>query len=113
MSDEKSRRDPNPRRTARLVTVLLILLGIVALLPGVCSIMFARLMGGAGALGLLTGLVGLAIIGVAVARIFSPPPNPAIPQKDERGCLGALLIVFGLVVIVGVLFVSLVARLLK
>jgi hypothetical protein len=46
MSDDKSSRDPNPRRTARSITVLLILLGIVALLPGVCSIMYARLMGG-------------------------------------------------------------------
>jgi hypothetical protein len=62
---------------------------------------------------LLIGLVGLAMIGVAIARIYSPPPGAAIPQKDERGCLGVLLIVFGLVVIVGALFATLVAKLLK
>jgi hypothetical protein len=115
MSDDKSSRDPNPPRTARQVTVLLILLGIVALLPGVCTTMFAPGggFGGIGELVVLGGLVGLAMIGVAIARIYSPPPSPAMPQKDERGCLGALLIVFGLVVIVGVLFAALVGKLVK
>ena len=102
MSDGRS-QDPDPRRTRKEITAMLIMLGIVALLPGLCSVVFIRAHASnwLSGLGMLIGVGGVAMIGMGVARLFGARADSAVaPQPDERGCRTALLFLFGFVLLV-------------
>jgi uncharacterized membrane protein len=68
MSESDSPQDPNPRATGKLINVLLILLGVVALLPGLCSVFFIAT-GGPNPIvgvGLIIGFGGVVMLGMAL-----------------------------------------------
>lgn len=54
---------PRPRRPVA-VSVIMVLIGVILLLPGVCAIIFAGAMGGGGANG---GIVLLWLISIAIS----------------------------------------------
>jgi len=113
MSDSKS-QDPDPRSTRQLITALLILLGIVALLPGLCSMVFIRAhaSNSLAELGALIACGGIAMIAMGVRRIFAARlDGSAVPLEDERGCRTALLILLAFVVVVAAILAVIFRRL--
>jgi hypothetical protein len=113
MSESKGSPDPNPRATGQLITALLILLGVIGLLPGVCSVLF---MGTGGpnpiaGLGLIISGGGVLMIGMGIGRMIRRRRAAADEQQaDERGCRNALLILLGLIVSIAAVIGILIAR---
>ena len=113
MSESKNSQDPDPRATSRLINILLILLGVVALLPGVCSVFFIGTGGPnpIAGLGLIIGGGGVLMIGMGVGRMIRRDRAAAGEQQaDERGCRNALLVLLGLVVSIAAVIGILITR---
>jgi len=113
MSESQSSPDPNPRATGTLITVLLIVLGLIALLPGLCSLLFIGTSGSnpIAGIGLIIGLGGILMIGIGIGRIVRRArAGVDEPQADERGCRNVLLILLGLVVSIAAVIGILITR---
>ena len=113
MSESKGSSDPDPRATSRLIALSLISLGVIGLLPGVCSVFFLAT-GGPNPIavfGLIISGGGVLMIGMGIGRIIRRG-RAAVgePQPDERGCRNVLLILLGLVVSIAAVLGILIAR---
>ena len=77
MSDDQPTKPPPPRPSSGgqgCVTALLIVIGILLLLPGICSVFFIAggMSNGLAALGLFVSVGGIALIVVALSAMKRP-----------------------------------------
>src|SRR5258708_5395836 len=90
MSDAQTPwHDPNPPEPSGCLSALLIVLGVILLLPGICSVAFMSA-GSAdplAAAGLLVSFVGVVLIFGGIGRLSTRQPRPAAsmsPTADVK-----------------------------